>query len=358
MEKVTADRAHGRQQEAPGALAAFARFVALGGGVGLASSIAVAALAARLPWALANALVTVVSTLLATELHARFTFGAGGRATWRQHTQSAGSAAAAYAVTCVAMAALHQLAAAPGAVLEQVVYLSASALAGVARFAVLRLVVFARGRTRPADGGSTGDAGPAQSSPDTSNTARAVSRSTRSASRPGAAPPRVSDPEATESRVSSAGRYRSGGLATSVAGASSTRPPKASRRTRRCETPSTQRTDTSRSVRTRCSRSSPRTAGRPRPAVIRHGQSTANSRRPSAAHSTERAGAVVPAARSSSWSATGRAAAQRTAPRSSPAQRVSYAVPAAGRERADPRASSRRPMPLKVGTGAAAPRPS
>lgn len=139
-------KAQSRQQAAFGAGTAFARFVLCGGGVGLASSFAVVALASWIPWALANALVTVVSTLLATELHARFTFGAGGRATWRQHAQSAGSAAAAYVVTCLAMFALQQLMAAPGAVLEQSVYLSASALAGVARFAVLRLVVFARSR--------------------------------------------------------------------------------------------------------------------------------------------------------------------------------------------------------------------
>ncbi|MFD6436067.1 GtrA family protein [Streptomyces venezuelae] len=132
--------------QGPGALHAFARFVLCGGGVGLASSFAVAGLALSLPWAVANALVTVVSTVLATELHARFTFGAGGRATWRQHVQSAGSAAAAYVVTCGAMLVLQQLVTAPGAVLEQVVYLSASALAGVARFAVLRVVVFARDR--------------------------------------------------------------------------------------------------------------------------------------------------------------------------------------------------------------------
>ncbi len=144
------DAAQSRQQTAPGALTAFARFVLCGGGVGLASSFAVVGLAAWIPWALANAVITVVSTLLATELHARFTFGAGGRATWRQHAQSAGSAAAAYAVTCAAMLALYELVAAPGAVLEQAVYLSASALAGVARFAVLRLVVFARNHARTA----------------------------------------------------------------------------------------------------------------------------------------------------------------------------------------------------------------
>lgn len=135
-----------QQSAAPGALAAFARFVLCGGGVGVASSFAVAASASWMPWALANALITVVSTLLATELHARFTFGAGGRATWRQHGQSAGSAAVAYGVTCGAMFALQWLVEAPGAVLEQAVYLSASALAGIARFAVLRLVVFARNR--------------------------------------------------------------------------------------------------------------------------------------------------------------------------------------------------------------------
>lgn len=138
------ETARSQQQAAPGAFIAFARFTLCGGGVGVASSFAVAGLASWIPWSLANAAITVISTLLATELHARFTFGADGRATRRQHAQSAGSAAAAYTVTCLAMFLLQQLVAAPGAVLEQVVYLSASALAGVARFAVLRLVVFAR----------------------------------------------------------------------------------------------------------------------------------------------------------------------------------------------------------------------
>ncbi|MFI1068211.1 MULTISPECIES: GtrA domain-containing protein [Streptomyces] len=151
----------GEQQPAPGALTAFARFVLCGGGVGLASSFAVAALASWIPWMLANALVAAGSTLLATELHARFTFGAGVRATLRQHAQSTGAAAAAYVLTCVAMLLLHQLVSAPGVMLEQVVYLSASALAGVARFAVLRLVVFARGRYRaPAATGVVGTARP------------------------------------------------------------------------------------------------------------------------------------------------------------------------------------------------------
>ncbi|GAA2812564.1 hypothetical protein ACFQ0M_01365 [Kitasatospora aburaviensis] len=160
------EAAQSRQQAAPGTFTAFARFVLCGGGVGIASSVAVAALASRLPWALANALITALSTLLATELHARFTFGAGAHATWRQHAQSAGSAAAAYAMTCTAMLTLHQVVAAPGALLDQAVYLTASALTGIARFAVLRLVVFARTRSQAGATGRT-------SSPLPATTARA-----------------------------------------------------------------------------------------------------------------------------------------------------------------------------------------
>ncbi|WP_306327871.1 hypothetical protein [Streptomyces venezuelae] len=144
---------------APGALASFVRFVVFGGGVGLASSGAVALLAALLPFALANALVTVVSTVLATELHARFTFAAGRaprgggardrrplRCTPRQHLRSAGTAAAAFAVTTLAVLVLHVVESSPGLAVEQTVYLSASALAGVGRFLALRLYVFATRR--------------------------------------------------------------------------------------------------------------------------------------------------------------------------------------------------------------------
>ncbi|MDX3492163.1 hypothetical protein PV735_05595 [Streptomyces turgidiscabies] len=134
----------------PGPLASFARFVLCGGGVGLLSSGAVALLAAAMPWALANALITVASTILCTELHARFTFGAGRRAGWRQHWQSAGSATAAYVVTCAAMFVLHLVQSSPGMLTEQIVYLSASGLAGTGRFLVLRLFVFAAGPNKPA----------------------------------------------------------------------------------------------------------------------------------------------------------------------------------------------------------------
>ncbi|WP_238696682.1 hypothetical protein, partial [Streptomyces sp. E5N298] len=134
------DTTQSGRRATPGALAAFARFVLCGGGLGLASSFAVAGLASWVPWALANALVTAASTLLGTELHARFTFGAGGRTTWRQHAQSAGSAGGAYAGKAAAEVVLHQGGAGAGAGVEKNVYLAAPPANGVARLGVLALV--------------------------------------------------------------------------------------------------------------------------------------------------------------------------------------------------------------------------
>ncbi|MGW2822174.1 GtrA family protein [Streptomyces sp. NPDC001443] len=136
----------GRPGAPSGRLSSFIRFMVCGGGVGLASSPAVTLLAIHMPWMMANALITAASTVLCTELHARFTFGTGQRAGWRQHWQSAGSATAAYAVTSAAMLLLHATLASPGALWEQSVYLGASALAGIGRFIVLRLFVFANGK--------------------------------------------------------------------------------------------------------------------------------------------------------------------------------------------------------------------
>ncbi|MFI6467344.1 GtrA family protein [Streptomyces sp. NPDC050528] len=132
----------------PGPFASFVRFVACGGGIGVLSSLAVPLLAALMPWAAANALITVASTVLCTELHALFTFGTGRRPGWREHWQSAGSATAAYAATSAAVLILHTVQPSPGMLTEQLVYLSASALAGIGRFLVLRLFVFADHGTR------------------------------------------------------------------------------------------------------------------------------------------------------------------------------------------------------------------
>jgi hypothetical protein len=111
-----------------------------------------------MPWALANAVITVASTLLCTELHALFTFGTGRRAGWRRHLQSAGSATAAYGVTCAAMFGLYALQSSPGLLTQQAVYLGAAALAGTGRFLVLRLFVFADGARKGTAASAQGEA--------------------------------------------------------------------------------------------------------------------------------------------------------------------------------------------------------
>jgi hypothetical protein len=158
-----------------GWVGSFVRFVVCGGGVSLLSSAVLLAVSGAVPFALANAVVTVASTLLSTELHHRVTFavrgtatgtgaagtdaagvGAAGRAGragwagWRIHAKSALTLVVAYLFTTVAVLALGAVHPHAGPLLTQAVYLSASGLAGTGRFLVLRLVVFARGPRRPA----------------------------------------------------------------------------------------------------------------------------------------------------------------------------------------------------------------
>ncbi|WP_155055675.1 GtrA domain-containing protein [Streptomyces blattellae] len=145
-QRTEPSRTDGDARPAPGALgplASFARFVLCGGGVTVAASAVLPWAAELMPMAVANALITVVTTLLCTELHARITFRTGQRAGWRQHLESAGTATAAYAVTTTAMLVLDALQPSAGALWQQAVYLGASGLAGIGRFLLLRLVVFA-----------------------------------------------------------------------------------------------------------------------------------------------------------------------------------------------------------------------
>ncbi|HWU11359.1 MAG TPA: hypothetical protein VN520_34220 [Streptomyces sp.] len=127
-------------------VAAFVRFAVCGGGVGLAAGGALVLLAERIPLALANAVITVVSTVIATELHSRISFrsGRGGR---RIHLQSGLTVVVSYAFTTGALLVLHAVQPAPSAPVEQTVYLSASAMAGAGRFALLRAVVFTSPRS-------------------------------------------------------------------------------------------------------------------------------------------------------------------------------------------------------------------
>ncbi|MEV7405209.1 hypothetical protein AB0N93_33060 [Streptomyces sp. NPDC091267] len=131
-----------------GSVAAFVRFTALGGGMTLAVSTALPVLALWMPWALANALITVASAAAATELHSRVTFRQGSPG-WRRHLQGALTIAGGWLLTTIAVTALHALDPDAGVLLTQGVYLTAGSLVGLGRFLVLQLAVFT-----PASGGN------------------------------------------------------------------------------------------------------------------------------------------------------------------------------------------------------------
>ena len=131
--------------------AAFGRFAGLGSGLTLAASAALVLLSQWIPWTAANALTTVVSTVVATELHARVSFR-HGRPGLAGHLKSAGAMALGWLVTSASVGALAALRPDSGLVLRQTVYLSATALVGIGRYLVLRLAVFAEGTPRSGTG--------------------------------------------------------------------------------------------------------------------------------------------------------------------------------------------------------------
>ncbi|MDX2703354.1 hypothetical protein PV350_10845 [Streptomyces sp. PA03-6a] len=135
--------------------AAFVRFAGLGCGVTLAASAALVLLSQWIPWMAANVLTTLASTVVATELHARVSFGQG-RPGLAGHVKSAATVAAGWLVTSAAVGALTALRPGAGLVLQQTVYLSATALVGIARYRVLRLSVFAERVPRPRTAGGVG----------------------------------------------------------------------------------------------------------------------------------------------------------------------------------------------------------
>lgn len=138
-----------------GPFASFVRFVAFGGGTGLAASGVLLLLSGYLSLAIANALVTVASTIVANELHSRLTFRSAERG-WRMHLKSTGTAVVSYLFTTTATLVLHTLVASPSLLLDQAVYLTASGLAGIGRFLVLRVYVFAAARGQVAKARPTG----------------------------------------------------------------------------------------------------------------------------------------------------------------------------------------------------------
>ncbi|MFE5238975.1 MULTISPECIES: hypothetical protein [unclassified Streptomyces] len=150
---MTAPAHRPKRRTAHPLVTAFLRFVVCGGGVGLASSGALVLLGAHVPLVVANAVITVVGTVIATELHSRISFRTN-RGGWRVHLQSGLTVAVSYVFTTGALLVLHAVQSAPSVLVEQSVYLSASAMAGVGRFALLRVVVLAPA-TRPAGTAAT-----------------------------------------------------------------------------------------------------------------------------------------------------------------------------------------------------------
>jgi putative flippase GtrA len=138
-----------------GPITSFVRFVLSGGGTTLLGSAALVFLAARMDLVVANLLVAIATTLLANELHARFSF-ASDRRGLSMHLQSALTAGLCYLFTTGAMLALRNLDPGAGAMVQQGIYLAASGVAGFCRFLALRLIVFAS-RT-PAEAAETADA--------------------------------------------------------------------------------------------------------------------------------------------------------------------------------------------------------
>ncbi|WP_329550508.1 hypothetical protein [Streptomyces sp. NBC_00696] len=132
--------------------AAFGRFAGLGSGLTLAASAALVLLAQWIPWIAANALTTLASTVIATEVHARVSFG-HGRPGLAGHLKSAATIAAGWLVTSAAIGALAALRPGAGLALQQTVYLSATALVGTARYLVLRLAVFTESTPQRQTGG-------------------------------------------------------------------------------------------------------------------------------------------------------------------------------------------------------------
>lgn len=141
----TGPAAASRTSARTSAWGSFIRFVVCGGGVTLLAGGVLLLIGDRVPLVAANAVVTLASTVLATELHGRFTFGRGG-AGWSDHCASGLTVLVSYLFTTGALLAFDAVHPGGGALLRQGVYLAASGLAGIGRFLLLRLVVFAAAR--------------------------------------------------------------------------------------------------------------------------------------------------------------------------------------------------------------------
>ncbi|WP_158887763.1 GtrA family protein [Amycolatopsis anabasis] len=92
----------------------------------------------------ANLLSVAITTILNTEFHRKVTFAGAPSAPARRHLQSVLTFLFYAGYGSAVLLALDAVATAPSATLEATVLATASALGGIARFALLRWWVFAR----------------------------------------------------------------------------------------------------------------------------------------------------------------------------------------------------------------------
>ena len=103
--------------------------------------------ATALPAAVGNVLATVVSTLVANELHRRFTFRAAGSSAWSTgHGIGGAAAVAGLVLSTLALTGWHRLVPGASDLSGLVVVHVVTALVGASNFLVLRVALRAPGR--------------------------------------------------------------------------------------------------------------------------------------------------------------------------------------------------------------------
>ncbi len=126
-----------------GVLAPFSRFVVVGGSTTALFNVMYAVLVLYLPIPVTTAIAAVTTTLLANELHSRWTFRSGPSGLIR-HVQAGATAFASWLVTTGAVMALYELDPQPSFLVEQIVLVVAMAAAGIGRYLVLSWYVYRR----------------------------------------------------------------------------------------------------------------------------------------------------------------------------------------------------------------------
>lgn len=151
----TSEASAGTDDSAPGtrpvkraSWASFARFVTVGGATTALTAGLFLALDEGLPIVAANLLSMVVGTIAANELHARWTFRSPKRGL-RMHTEAGFTTLITYTLSSGSLYALERLEPEASSLVKIGVQIGATAVAGIVRYVVLLVWVFAVHRRHP-----------------------------------------------------------------------------------------------------------------------------------------------------------------------------------------------------------------